>query len=191
MRLILASSSPRRAVILRDAGIVFESAPVAVDETPRHNEPPLHLVRRLAKAKASAAAERVTGSAIVIGADTEVVVDGEVLGKPAARLDAREILQRLSGRIHEVITGLELIRLPDRASRSEQETTRVTFATLSALEIDDYIASGECYDKAGGYAIQGRAARFITRVEGCYFNVVGLPLARLYRALRDLGWTPD
>jgi len=191
MRLILASSSPRRAVILRDAGIVFESAPVAVDETPWHNEPPLHLVRRLAKAKASAAAERVTGSAIVIGADTEVVVDGEVLGKPAARLDAREILQRLSGRIHEVITGLELIRLPDRASRSEQETTRVTFATLSALEIDDYIASGECYDKAGGYAIQGRAARFITRVEGCYFNVVGLPLARLYRALRDLGWTPD
>jgi septum formation protein len=191
MRLILASASPRRAEVLRDAGIVFETLPIHVDETRWLNEAAAHLVRRLAKAKAAGAAERNSGAAIVIGADTEVVVDGDVLGKPAAAQDAREMLRRLSGRVHEVITGLELIRLPDRASRSEQEITRVTFAPLSGAEIDAYVASGEPFDKAGGYAIQGRGGRFITRVEGCYFNVVGLPLALLYRILRDLGWSPD
>lgn len=191
MRLILASASPRRAEVLRDAGIVFEALPVHVDETRWHNEAAAHLVRRLAKAKAAAAAERATGAAIVIGADTEVVVNGDVLGKPAAAQDAREMLRRLSGRVHEVITGLEFIRLPDRATRSEHEITRVTFAPLSDAEIDTYVASGEPFDKAGGYAIQGRGGRFITRVEGCYFNVVGLPLALLYRILRDLGWSPE
>jgi septum formation protein len=191
MRLILASASPRRAEILRNAGISFEAAPAAVDESRWNGETPAHLVRRLASAKATAAADRVSGAAIVLGADTEVVVDGEVLGKPVADLDAREMLCRLSGRVHEVITGLELIRLPDRATRSEQEVTRVTFAALSAEEIDSYVATGEPFDKAGGYAIQGRAGRFITRVEGCYFNVVGLPLSRLCRALLEFGWSPD
>jgi septum formation protein len=191
MRLILASASSRRAEILRNAGICFEATPAAVDESRWNGETPAHLVRRLAKAKAVAAAERVSGAAIVFGADTEVVVDGEVLGKPAADLDAREMLRRLSGRVHEVITGLELIRLPDRATRSEQEVTRVTFAALSADEINSYVATGEPFDKAGGYAIQGRAGRFITRVEGCYFNVVGLPLSRLCRALLEFGWSPD
>ena len=191
MRLILASSSPRRAEILRNAGISFEAAPAAVDESRWHGETPAHRVRRLASAKAAAAAGRVSGAAIVLGADTEVVVDGEVLGKPVADLDAREMLRRLSGRVHEVITGLELIRLPDRATRSELEVTRVTFAALSADEINSYVATGEPFDKAGGYAIQGRAGRFITRVEGCYFNVVGLPLSRLCRALLELGWSPD
>jgi septum formation protein len=191
MRLILASASSRRAEILRNAGISFEATPAAVDESRWNGETPAHLVRRLAKAKAVAAAERVSGAAIVLGADTEVVVDGEVLGKPVADLDAREMLRRLSGRVHEVITGLELIRLPDRATRSEQEVTRVTFAALSADEINAYVASGEPFDKAGSYAIQGRAGRFITRVEGCYFNVVGLPLSRLCRALLEFGWSPD
>ncbi|MBI3663512.1 MAG: septum formation inhibitor Maf [Acidobacteria bacterium] len=191
MRLILASASPRRAEVLRDANIAFESLPVSIDETRWHNEAPAHLVRRLAKAKAAAVADRVSGAAIVLGADTEVIVDGDVLGKPAAVLDAREMLRRLSGRTHEVITGLELIRLPDRTTRSEQEISRVTFAPLSDAEIDTYVASGEPFDKAGGYAIQGRAGRFVTRVEGCYFNVVGLPLSRLYRTLRELGWSPD
>jgi len=191
MRLILASASPRRAEILRNAGISFEATPAAVDESRWNGETPAHLVRRLASAKAVAAADRVSGAAIVLGADTEVVVDGEVLGKPVADLDAREMLCRLSGRVHEVITGLELIRLPDRATRSEQEVTRVTFAALSAEEIDSYVATGEPFDKAGGYAIQGRAGRFITRVEGCYFNVVGLPLSRLCRALLEFGWSPD
>ena len=191
MRLILASASPRRAEILRNAGISFEATPAAVDESRWNGETPAHLVRRLASAKAVAAADRVSGAAIVLGADTEVVVDGEVLGKPVADLDAREMLCRLSGRVHEVITGLELIRLPDRATRSEQEVTRVTFAALSAEEINSYVATGEPFDKAGGYAIQGRAGRFITRVEGCYFNVVGLPLSRLCRALLEFGWSPD
>jgi septum formation protein len=191
MRLILASASPRRAEILRNAGISFEAAPAAVDESRWNGETPAHLVRRLAGAKAGAAANRVSGSAIVLGADTEVVVNGEVLGKPVADVDAREMLRRLSGRVHEVMTGLELIRLPDRATRSEQEVTRVTFAALSAEEISSYVATGEPFDKAGGYAIQGRAGRFITRVEGCYFNVVGLPLSRLCRALLEFGWSPD
>lgn len=191
MRLVLASASPRRAEVLRDAGIVFEALSVRVDETRWHNEAGAHLVRRLAKAKAAAAAERISGAAIVIGADTEVVVDGDVLGKPAAMLDAREMLRRLSGRVHEVITGLEFIRLPDRATRSEMEITRVTFAPLSDAEIDAYVASSEPFDKAGGYAVQGRGGRFVARVEGCYFNVVGLPLSRLYRVLLELGWSPD
>lgn len=191
MHLILASASPRRAEVLRDAGILFESLPVSIDETRWHKEVPAHLVRRLAKAKAAAAADRVSVPAIVIGADTEVVVDGDVLGKPAAAVDAREMLRRLSGRTHEVMTGLELIRLPDRTTRSEHEVSRVTFLPLSDAEINAYVASGEPFDKAGGYAIQGRAGLFVARVEGCYFNVVGLPLSRLYRVLLDLGWSPD
>ncbi len=190
MRLVLASASPRRAEVLRDAGIVFDALPVHVDETRWNNEAGAHLVRRLAKAKAAGAAERISGAAIVVGADTEVVLDGDVLGKPAAALDAREMLRRLSGRVHEVITGLEFVRLPDLATRSELEITRVTFAPLSSAEIDAYVAGGECFDKAGGYAIQGRGGRFVTRVEGCYFNVVGLPLSRMYRVLIELGWSP-
>ncbi|MBI1738899.1 MAG: septum formation inhibitor Maf [Acidobacteria bacterium] len=191
MRLILASASPRRAEVLRDASIAFESLPVSVDEARWHDEAPAHLVRRLANAKAAAAAACVSGAAIVLGADTEVVVNGQVLGKPAGMLEAREMLRSLSGRVHKVITGLELIRLPDRAARSGQEVTLVTFAPLSAEEINTYVSTGEPFDKAGGYAIQGRAGRFITRVEGCYFNVVGLPLSLLYRALLDFGWSPD
>jgi septum formation protein len=96
------------------------------------------------------------------------------------------MLQRLSGRTHEVITGLHVLRLPEQEFRSEYEITRVTFAPLSPQEIEDYVATGEPFDKAGAYAIQGWAGRFVTRVEGCYFNIVGLPLARLYRILRDL-----
>jgi septum formation protein len=101
------------------------------------------------------------------------------------------MLQELSGRTHAVITGLAAIRLPDGTARIEHETTRVTFAPISEEEIEDYIASGEPFDKAGAYAIQGRGGRYVTRVEGCYFNVVGVPLARLYRILRELGWQPD
>jgi len=188
MRIILASASTRRAQILREAGIAFEALPVHVDESRCDNEPPTDLVRRLAEAKARVAAERADGPAIVVGADTEVVVDGLVLGKPASAEDAAQMLRQLSGRTHEVVTGLAVMRLPDRATRREQEITRVTFAPLSEKEIEDYVASGEPFDKAGGYAIQGRGGRFVTQVEGCYFNVVGLPLARLYRILRELGW---
>lgn len=188
MKLILASASPRRAEILRDAGIVFEAMPAHVNESPRDNEKPLELVVRLAEAKARAIATRVTGQAMVVGADTEVVIDGNILGKPASAKHAREILRLLAGRTHEVITGLALLRLPGGELRLAQEVTQVTFASLDEEEIADYVASGEPFDKAGGYAIQGRGGRFVNRVEGCYFNIVGLPLARLYAMLRELGW---
>ncbi len=191
MKLILASASQRRAEVLRNAGIEFETIATGVNEARRPNEPAEELIRRLAASKARRAAARAASRdarIIVVGADTEVVVDGLILGKPASGEDAREMLRRLSGRTHSVITGLVAIRLPDGATRAELETTQVTFAPLSAEEIEDYVASGEPFDKAGAYAIQGRGGRFVTRVEGCYFNVVGLPLARLYRILRELGW---
>ncbi len=191
MKLILASASPRRAEVLRNAGIPFDAVPANVDEARRPSEAAEELVSRLAEAKARFAAARAgssAGPALVVGADTTVVVDGLVLGKPASAEDARGMLQRLSGRTHGVITGLAVIRLPDGAICTERETTLVTFGPLSEQKIEDYVASGEPLDKAGAYAIQGRGGRFVTRVEGCYFNVVGLPLARLYRILREFGW---
>ena len=188
MKLILASASPRRAEILRDARIMFEAMPAHVDEARREGEAPMGLVLRLAEAKARAVAARADGPCIVVGADTEVVLEGDVLGKPGSAEHASAMLRRLAGRTHEVITGLALIRLPEGALHREQEVTRVTFAPMSAEEIAEYVASGEPFDKAGGYAIQGRGGRFVTRVEGCYFNIVGLPLARLYAMLREMGW---
>ncbi len=115
-------------------------------------------------------------------------MDGRALGKPRSADEAREMLQALSGRTHSVHTGLAVIRLPDEVARLELETTQVTFAPLSDQDIAGYIATGEPFDKAGAYAIQGGGGRFVTRVEGCHFNVVGLPLARLLRILRELGW---
>jgi septum formation protein len=191
MRIILASASPRRAEVLSNAGIPFETLPTGVDESRRPDERPEELVRRLAEAKARSAAARVAtgaGQVIVVGADTEVVVDGLVFGKPASAEEARAMLHKLGGRTHSVVTGLAAIRLPDGAARTEHETTLVTLAPLTPEEIEDYVSSGEVFDKAGAYAIQGRAGRFVTRVEGCYFNVVGLPLARLCRILHELGW---
>ncbi|HEX9761006.1 MAG TPA: Maf family protein [Candidatus Acidoferrales bacterium] len=193
MRLILASSSPRRAEILRDAGFAFEVAPADIDETPRPSERAHALVRRLAEAKARAVAARAGDDAIVLGADTEVVVDGDVFGKPADAADARRMLEKLSGRAHEVITGVALLRTRDGALLEAIESTQVTFATITPQEIEAYVASGEPLGKAGAYAVQGLGGRFVTRIEGCYFNVVGLPLARVYALLRDLecgGWTP-
>jgi len=193
MRLILASSSPRRAEILRDAGFAFEVAPADIDETPRPSERAHALVRRLAEAKARAVAARAGDDAIVLGADTEVVVDGDVFGKPADAADARRMLEKLSGRAHEVITGVALLRTRDGALLEAIESTQVTFATITPQEIEAYVASGEPLGKAGAYAVQGLGGRFVTRIEGCYFNVVGLPLARVYALLRDLecgGWAP-
>jgi septum formation protein len=192
MKLILASGSARRAEVLRAAGIAFDAVPADVDESPRTSEPAEAMVGRLAEAKARFVASRVpadTGPAIVVAADTVVVVDGELLGKPASAESARRMLRRLSGRTHGVITGLAVMRLPDGAARLELESTLVTFAPLAAQEIEQYVATGEPFDKAGAYAIQGVGGRFVTRVEGCYFNVVGLPLARLYRILREWGWS--
>lgn len=195
MRLILASSSPRRAQILREAGIVFEAAAAPVDETPQAGEPPQELVQRLAHWKAEAVVKcmmqtpQMNGPAVILAADTEVVLDGRVLGKPASEAEALAMLRDLAGRVHDVITGVELIRLPDRAVRRAVELTRVTFDAMSDDEMRAYVASGEPMDKAGGYAIQGRAGRFIPRIEGCYFNVMGLPLARVHTMLRELGFS--
>ncbi len=188
MRLILASASPRRAEILRNAAIPFEVVPATVDESLRTGETPEAHVRRLAIAKARAVAAGVAPPAFVLGADTAVLVDSQVLAKPESVEDARRMLRLLRGRTHRVLTGVALLRLPENELLVECESTRVTFAALSDAEVDDYIASGEPFDKAGGYAIQGRAGRFIPRIEGCYFNVVGLPLARVYRMLCELGW---
>jgi septum formation protein len=188
MKLILASSSPRRVEVLRDAGITFEVVTTNVDETRLEAEPAEKMVRRLAEAKARAAAIQVVGPAIVIGADTVVVLGEDVLGKPASAEDARAMLARLSGKTHAVMTGVAVLRLPERTLRIETESTRVTMAPYTAQEIADYVAGGEPMDKAGAYAIQGRGGRFVTSIEGCYFNVVGLPLARLYRILKELGW---
>lgn len=191
MKLILASASPRRAEVLRDAGYHFTVLSSAIDETPYPDESPQDLVLRLAQTKADLAAARAVGPAILIAADTEVVLDGHIFGKPRSSDDARSMLEKLSGRLHTVLTGVALIRLPDVERLSFVESTLVEFAPLSEEEIRRYLATGEPHDKAGAYAIQGYAARYIPRIEGCYFNVVGLPLARLQHALTQLGWREE
>lgn len=190
MNLILASSSPRRAEVLRDAGIAFEVRAVDVDEARLAGESAESLVARLAEAKARVAAQllRTENDCIVIGADTVVEMNGEIFGKPRDASHARSMLTALTGRTHRVLSGIFLLRLPDGVTRSAVATTSVTFASLDPAEIDAYVATGEPMDKAGAYAIQGRAGRFIPRIEGCYFNVVGLPLARLHALLQQLGW---
>jgi septum formation protein len=127
----------------------------------------------------------------LIAADTVVVLDGQILGKPRSSDDARRMLELFSGRTHSVVTGVSLIRLPEMERRQFVETTLVTFAPLSPGEISRYLATDEPYDKAGAYAIQGFAGRYIPRIEGCYFNVVGLPLARLVDHLQELGWSEE
>jgi septum formation protein len=191
MKLILASASARRAEILHDAGFSFSIISSAIDETPYAGESAHDLVQRLAFTKAELVAARAVGPAIVIGADTEVTLEGHIFGKPRSSDDARHMLEKLSGHTHAVVTGVALIRLPDAERLTFVESTLVHFAMLSAEEISRYLATGEPHDKAGGYAIQGRAGRYIPRIEGCYFNVVGLPLARLHHALAALGWSED
>ena len=152
------------------------------------------MVARLAESKARAAVAIISHSerdCIVIGADTAVELGGEIYGKPRDAADAREMLAALSGRTHRVLTGIFLIRLPDEVTRSGVESTSVALAPLEREEIEAYVATGEPLDKAGAYAIQGRAGRYIPRIEGCYFNVVGLPLARLHTLLCELGWQDD
>lgn len=189
MKLILASSSPRRAEILTNAGLSFSALSSAVDETPHAGEKPEELVLRLANTKAELAAARAVGPAIVLAADTVVVVDGKILGKPSSKEDARQMLEQLSGRTHSVLTGIALLRLPDNQRRQFTESTLVQFRPIAGEELAAYLATGEPYDKAGAYAIQGLAARFIPRIEGCYFNVVGLPLSRVLSELHALGWS--
>jgi nucleoside triphosphate pyrophosphatase len=194
MKIILASSSPRRAEILRDAGIAFEIRPTHIDETQLPGEGTQAMVARLAEEKARAAAAQIAEGSrdcIVVGADTTVEMDGEIFGKPRDSAHARDMLAKLSGRTHYVHTGIFLLRLPGYATRAAVENSAVTFAPLSEKEIDAYVTSGEPFGKAGAYAIQGLAGRFIPRIDGCYFNIVGLPLARLYVLLGELGWQSE
>ena len=173
--LVLASGSPRRAELLRAAGIPFEPAAADVDETQHPGEEADAYVLRLAKAKAGRVAAVYPGRT-VLGADTTVVVDGDVLGKPADAADAAAMLRRLSGRSHLVLTGVCLIG-PGGGQETAVASTQVEFRPLTGDEIDRYVASGEPMDKAGAYAIQGGAGGFVTRIDGEYDNVVGLPVA--------------
>jgi septum formation protein len=191
VKLILASSSPRRAEILRDAGISFSVLSSAIDETPIPGETPQQHVQRLADAKGELVAARALGPSLIISADTVVVLDGQILGKPRSTDEARRMLELLSGRTHSVITGVTVQRLPEMERRQFIETTLVHFTNLSSDEISRYLATAEPYDKAGAYAIQGHAGRYIPRIEGCYFNVVGIPLARLVAILHELGWSEE
>jgi septum formation protein len=179
-QLVLASASPRRRALLTAAGIAFVARPADVDETPLPGEPADVYTLRLAEAKARAAWRP---SEIALGADTTVVLDGDILGKPADEAEAAAMLGRLAGRTHEVLTGFCLFD-GDRV-RGAVERTAVTFAPMSEEEIAAYAASGEPLDKAGAYGIQGLASKFVERIEGCYFNVVGLPVARVYRMLGE------
>ena len=197
--LVLASASPRRQELLHNAGIEFVVQPANVAEIPSDGEAPRSFAERMAREKALAVFA-LRPDDLILGADTVVVADGQILGKPRDTADATRMLRLLSGRKHEVITGVCMAgpqglnpaprSLPFGTaeavpSRVRYETTIVTMATLSDHDIRDYVASGEPMDKAGAYAIQGRASRWISRIEGDYFNVVGLPVALVWRMLKE------
>jgi len=198
MRLVLASASPRRADLLRAAGYTFDTLAVDLDERVRGGEAPEAYVARLAREKSAAALQRFAARAqtcggperaalhevVILGADTTVVVDGEILGKPAGDHENVAMLQKLSGRGHQVLTGISLRTAS--GERGRVETTSVYMVDLLAEDIAWYVASGEGRDKAGGYAVQGLASRFIPRIDGSYSNVVGLPVAAVAALLREV-----
>jgi septum formation protein len=179
IRLILASASPRRRELLTQAGYRFQVEASSVAESRLPGEDAIRFATRLAREKAEEVFARHPSSSqglTVLGADTVVVCDGEIMGKPVDAADAARMLLLLSGRTHQVVTGVAVVWAPGSVEVAA-ELTQVTMRTLSAGEVDDYVAGGEPMDKAGAYAIQGYAGRWIPRVSGCYFNVVGLPLA--------------
>ncbi|HHV94687.1 MAG TPA: septum formation inhibitor Maf [Firmicutes bacterium] len=186
-KLILASHSPRRQELLRSLGVDFTVIPAEVDESAIQEEDPEALAEALAYVKARWVADRVL-DAVVVAADTIVLLDsGEVLGKPRGNEEAVEMLSRLSGRGHWVVTGVAVIDSGTGNTKVFHETTRVFFRALSRQEIERYVATGEPLDKAGAYGIQGKGALLVERIEGCYFNVVGFPLARVGQALAEFG----
>lgn len=188
--LVLASASPRRRELLAAAGYRFKVITADLDETPIVAESARDYVARLAEAKARTVLAACPG-AVVLGADTTVVVDGDILAKPADAADALAMLGRLEGRAHEVLTGVALISAG--WSRVAVAATTVWFAAMTTAEISAYVASGEPMDKAGAYGIQGRAARYVTRIEGSYSNVVGLPVALVHALLAEYpgGWVEE
>jgi septum formation protein len=192
--LVLASASPRRQELLRNAGIPFAVSAANIPEIPLAGEIPRACAERLAREKAHAVLRQQPGK-LVLGADTIVVIDGEILGKPRDQADAMRMLRLLSGRTHQVITGVCLVgtlrtenqKLETGFEDTRSETTLVSMTTLSDEDVRSYIASGEPMDKAGAYAIQGMASRWIPRIDGDYFNVVGLPVALVRRMLQEQG----
>lgn len=186
--IILASNSPRRKDLLKQIGVDFTIDPADVDERVLPNEQPEEYAVRVALDKARVAADRA-GAGIVIAADTIVVLNDEILGKPADAEDAERMLLLLSGKAHRVITGLAVMDAATGRAFTGASLTRVWFRSLSPREIASYVATGEPLDKAGAYGIQERGALFVERIEGCYFNVVGLPLSLLAGLLRDMDIT--
>lgn len=186
MRLILASKSPRRRELLEKAGFEFDVQPSDLEEVPQPGEQAEDLARRIARDKALAVAAFADPGTFILGADTVVASNGKILGKPDSPADARRMLRTLSGATHRVMTGVCVVRAPQTVEAWTHETTFVTFRKLDPEEIESYVASGEPFDKAGGYGIQGLASRFVTRIEGCYFNVVGLPVPLVYDIFKEI-----
>jgi len=184
-KLVLASSSPRRTEILERAAWPHEVMVAGIDEALRPHEDPAAYVQRLARSKAEAVAQRLE-KGLVLGADTTVVIANQILGQPSDDAEARMMLDLLSGKWHEVLTGVALVRVGGE-TRVACETTRVRFAEISESEIDWYISTGEPFGKAGAYGIQGKAALFIEEIQGDYFNIMGLPIRLVYElAATDL-----
>ena len=188
--LVLASASPRRSELLALLGLAFTVRPSDVDETPRDGESPADLALRLARAKA-VALPAPAAAALVVAADTLVVIDGRILGKPRDDDEARRFLESLAGRTHEVVTAVAVRACPEESIESGAVISRVTFAPLSPGAIDWYVGTGEGRDKAGAYALQGKGAIFIDRVDGSYTNVIGLPLEWLRPHLARFGFLPE
>jgi septum formation protein len=182
-KLVLASGSPRRAEILERASWPHEVIVAGIDESLQPDEQAAAYVQRLARSKAQAVAQRLE-QGLVLGADTTVVIEGQILGQPEDDADARRMLKLLNGKWHEVLTGVALVRVGGE-SRVDYETTRVRFAEMSESEIDWYISTGEPFGKAGAYAIQGKASLFIEEIEGDYFNIMGLPIRLVYELAAD------
>lgn len=185
-KVYLASTSPRRSALLASLGLDFSVLSVPVDETTLPLAPE-KVVEIVAARKVQAAAERLKEAAFVIGADTVVAYRGNILGKPSDSDHARQMLRLLQGQCHTVFTGVAVAAVPEGETAVAHEATRVCFAGLTEAEVEAYIATGEPLDKAGAYAVQGLGALFIRRIEGCYFNVVGLPLNLLNEMLKGFG----
>ncbi|MEK6323256.1 MAG: Maf family protein [Acidobacteriota bacterium] len=187
-RIILASASPRRAELLTQIGVEFELTPSEIGERPHPDETPADYITRIARAKVIAVA-RKREAGLVIGADTVVVLDGRLMGKPEDETAAERMLTQLSGRWHAVMTGVALYDIETRSEVADYEKTLVKFARLTEREIEWYVATGEPMDKAGAYGIQGLGGLFVEEIAGNYYNVVGLPLPLVYRLARRLGYS--
>ena len=187
-RIILASASPRRAELLKQIGVEFESVISNVEEWPLPDEAPPDYITRIARAKVVAVA-RQRDSGLVIGADTVVVLEGRLIGKPDTETEAKNLLRQLSGRWHAVMTGVALYDIESRNEVADYDKTLVKFAQLSDREIDWYVKTNEPLDKAGAYGIQGLGGLFVDEIAGNYYNVVGLPIPLVYRLARRLGYS--